>query len=435
MNNSIDEKNKLKFIITHKNNEISINCHIIFAKVNKDSKVLNKNYDVKDLLEFSVDFCEQRNIKLRRRVKKNSIDNYKNIYTFDDADKIIRNYDILYRTHHKKNKKSKKDKFCLQKIAMGGAVFAIVGAIGFGICTSNKTKGKHENTNTNKTNSSIETEIKDKNYIKNNFLDITNADDEMIKKTVFSDIKISLPNNEEIQKKRDEMIKLEEKKKKEENKENEISTEIMDKNMEFKSNNQNVEIFSFNYDNQEASENVIRSNNYINYYIKYGKQYGIDPKLLMAIVSQESSGIHEGFIDEPAVGAMQIQNVWNGESVTAYNFNTHSYETEHIDWYSLDDLDLNIKTGTMIFASYLEQLDYDLPKTIAGYNIGIGAIKSMGDSWQDQIQYYTSGDNKYYKKVLSFLPDGQEIKVMKPNGEEKTFIIDNEKVSTYKGSY
>ena len=89
----------------------------------------------------------------------------------------------------------------------------------------------------------------------------------------------------------------------------------------------------------------------------------------------------------------------------------------------------------MIFASYLEQLDYDLPKTIAGYNIGIGAIKSMGDSWQDQIQYYTSGDNKYYKKVLSFLPDGQEIKVMKPNGEEKTFIIDNEKVSTYKGSY
>ena len=231
------------------------------------------------------------------------------------------------------------------------------------------------------------------------------------------------------------MIKLEEKKKKEENKENEISTEIMDKNMEFKSNNQNVEIFSFNYDNQEASENVIRSNNYINYYIKYGKQYGIDPKLLMAIVSQESSGIHEGFIDEPAVGAMQIQNVWNGESVTAYNFNTHSYETEHIDWYSLDDLDLNIKTGTMIFASYLEQLDYDLPKTIAGYNIGIGAIKSMGDSWQDQIQYYTSGDNKYYKKVLSFLPDGQEIKVMKPNGEEKTFIIDNEKVSTYKGSY
>ena len=64
-----------------------------------------------------------------------------------------------------------------------------------------------------------------------------------------------------------------------------------------------------------------------NIFEKYGKMYGIDPNLLMAIMCQESSGIHHEYSQNGcAIGGMQIENFWYNKQLTAYNFELQERE-------------------------------------------------------------------------------------------------------------
>ena len=56
--------------------------------------------------------------------------------------------------------------------------------------------------------------------------------------------------------------------------------------------------------------------------------YGLDPKIIIAIATQES-GIHSTrSINGCATGLMQIENsVWRDQKLTVFNYDTLEYET------------------------------------------------------------------------------------------------------------
>ena len=186
----------------------------------------------------------------------------------------------------------------------------------------------------------------------------------------------------------------------------------------------------FSYEYSDVGDNEALDNAYeYNYYFElYGNMYGIDAKLLALIAAQESSGIHKNYSENGfATGLMGIENVWSGETVRAYNYQTQEMEQMTIDYDRVgSDVDYNIKVGAMIFQQKFNAAVKNrgnlfsenelLPYGIQKYNLGVGnsarLFKIGNGDWIDNREYISSGDNRYFEHVLSRLNNGDTINLM-----------------------
>jgi len=207
-------------------------------------------------------------------------------------------------------------------------------------------------------------------------------------------------------------------------------------------------IISLDYENNSLTQKAINAKeNYSQLITKYAKMYGIDPKLALAIATQER-GMHSNVMDTGgATGLMQIQNsVWVEEQVSAYNFETKKIETFKITKNNIGDLEYNIKIGCMILQNTFQYMNHNIPAAIQCYNMGYGNMKIILNAyaksqnktideilsdpsdlgWLEYRNLITVGDLQYLEHVLSWIGDEINIKNVKPNGELVELSISNE---------
>lgn len=175
---------------------------------------------------------------------------------------------------------------------------------------------------------------------------------------------------------------------------------------------------------------------------KISKKYGIDPKIMLAIATQES-GMHKINENTPAIGLMQIEkSVWIGETLTAYNYETGTYESINITKKALEDLEINIKVACMYFQKCLKDSKYNLALAIQMYNYGYGNIdntlkkayngnidlknieKLKDNEWLQYREDIKAGDNLYLEHILSYIEDLDNIEI-KTQNETKTYSVSN----------
>ena len=203
-------------------------------------------------------------------------------------------------------------------------------------------------------------------------------------------------------------------------------------------------IYSFDYEDRSSDGNpdkVIEL--YGNTINKYASMYGIDPNLIVAIISQENPNYKKNYSSSGAYGLMQVENIWNNKEITCYNQESDCYETIIIDTSRVNtDADYSIKVGCMILANTAENINKKglsdsetLQATLIAYNKGItitnNALKNSSsfDEFIDVITSTSGGDNQYREHVFSYLPDDTIIH-MNCKGKEYSVGINN---TTVKG--
>lgn len=203
--------------------------------------------------------------------------------------------------------------------------------------------------------------------------------------------------------------------------------------------NYNENYFNYDFDTPGDKEALNNAYQYMDIFKKYERIYGVDAKLLCAISAQESSGIHREYSQNGhAVGLMQIENIWAGGTIKAFNFDTNSYETITVDYSRIGELDYNVKIGAAIFQNNFyetlnrftditdksEQIIFSLQK----YNMGPGNMRkvlSFGENWIDNRGMISAGDKYYFEHVLSRLDNYTDITVRLDDGSYQTTTIVN----------
>lgn len=182
---------------------------------------------------------------------------------------------------------------------------------------------------------------------------------------------------------------------------------------------------------------------YENIITKISNEYGIDPQIMIAIATQEM-GIHEIDENAPAIGLMQIEkNIWNNETITAFNYEKLDFETIKVTEEKLKDLEFNIRTGCMIFQQCLKNSNYNLCVAIQMYNYGYGNTKKvlkqcygenfdlsniMDNEWLEYRMNINEGDSLYLEHILSYIENLNEIECKKDN-EIIKYFVNNTKLS------
>lgn len=185
-------------------------------------------------------------------------------------------------------------------------------------------------------------------------------------------------------------------------------------------------VFNYDYENRSDDECVTNSKQYMYFFEKMGNTYGIDPNLLMAIMAQESSGIHYSYSQNgAAIGGMQIESFWFGKPITAFNFELGQYETINVDESRIGDVDYNIKVASMILQDNLKVYDYNIPMAVQAYNYGIPNMNRLGDDWIDNRKYINCGDSMYFEHVFSFLPNNFTLEMKKADGSFVFLTLNN----------
>lgn len=182
---------------------------------------------------------------------------------------------------------------------------------------------------------------------------------------------------------------------------------------------------------------------------KYAKMYGIDPKLAIAVATQETdTGIHRSTMDDGgATGLMQIQNdVWLGEYVTAYNFETKEVESIKVTKNNIGQVEYNIKMGCMILQNAMEYMDHNVLAAIQCYNMGCGNVNKILDAyskysgksrksilndvsdtgWMDFREMIKVGEPNYVEKVFSWMGEENSIKNVKRDGSLVSINVGNQ---------
>lgn len=215
-----------------------------------------------------------------------------------------------------------------------------------------------------------------------------------------------------------------------------------------------------NLDNEEKNEKVVINLDYTDksderkafiaksYYGetigKYAKQYGVDPTIMIAIATQER-GIHSEDKDKGgATGLMQIQNnSWKNQKLTAFNYNTNSYETITVEENRLSDVYYNIKVGCMIFQNNLKEMKNNVIAAIQCYNMGATNMRKVLETysnqtgksineilldiddygWLDCRNVVKVGDRNYVENVLSWIGKTADLGTYTNNGEEVDLVV------------
>ena len=141
---------------------------------------------------------------------------------------------------------------------------------------------------------------------------------------------------------------------------------------------------------------------------------------------------------------------WENSYITAYNFETNSYETTLITTKSEDpsenvtDIFRNIKIACMIIQDSLVRYNYDIPKAITAYNYGPNFLNSvlsacsndtgiplseLNDpnnlSWLDYRDVIAGGDATYLENVFRYVPDNTSLTFKKTDGTVIHVLYDN----------
>ena len=201
-------------------------------------------------------------------------------------------------------------------------------------------------------------------------------------------------------------------------------------------------VYSFDYEDRSNSEksNYAREN-YGDLVSKYAATYGLDSKLVMAILTQENAYNEINNSNIGANGVMQIESIWNGYDISAYNYETGNVDKERIDSSSLANPEYAIKIGCMILNNQYATLynkyylngtitkDEVIIATVISYNKGITAICNLinnyGKDFTSHISETLGGDNDYLKHVFSYLEDMSIIKIQNQNDTPSEVVIDN----------
>ena len=211
-------------------------------------------------------------------------------------------------------------------------------------------------------------------------------------------------------------------------------------------------IFEFAYEDRSNNENTsIVNNNYLNYIDTPSIKYGIDPKLMFAIICQENPTNKKNYSMVAGHGVPQIEGIFNNYEITAYNFETNQNESSGpIDVLRcVDDQEYSIKTACMIMNyqyNYIhEQYGYKLTKeqelvaSVWSYNKGITIIDEAlrnTNSFDDFKNYVLmnsiGGDNEYVEHVFSYIPDQEIITMKTRDGLLNSVMIDNTTVENRK---
>lgn len=200
------------------------------------------------------------------------------------------------------------------------------------------------------------------------------------------------------------------------------------------------------YEDRSNSEKALKTKELYGETIeKYATMYGLDPKLVLALATQER-GIHSPTMDAGgATGLMQIQNsIWVGNSVTAYNFETGKNESLHITLDILANCENNIQAGCMILQNCMKENEYNYLLSIQAYNMGTtGTRKAIttysnvnGQSKEDIItnpydcgwlEYRDgiNGDPNYVEHVLSYMGNNIDTYIYTTDGKLITYSIRN----------
>ena len=201
-------------------------------------------------------------------------------------------------------------------------------------------------------------------------------------------------------------------------------------------------VYSFDYEDRSNSEKSnYAKENYTDLVSKYATTYGLDSKLVMAILTQENAYNEINNSNIGANGVMQIESIWNGYDISAYNYETGNVDKERIDSSSLANPEYAIKIGCMILNNQYATLynkyylngtitkDEVIIASVISYNKGITAICNLinnyGKDFTSHISETLGGDNDYLKHVFSYLEDMSIIKIQNQNDTPSEVVIDN----------
>ena len=338
---------------------------------------------------------------IRKSAKDNGLikDNkYKNEIYIDNQDFV----ESVKKAFHKKNKKNIK-RISIKPIIITASLLATIG--GFYI-HSNKN-------NTNANTVSIENEIINEEY-----------DIEELKET---------ENNKEITEENTNIML------------DEPTLDNLSSTMVFEEEPKYDDIFKFNYEDRSKSKNVdTMLTNYENCIEKWGSTYGVDLNLFRDIGCQENPNDEKNYNNIAGHGIFQVENIWDGAEVYAYNFKTGMTESSGpIDVIRCtDDYDYCTKISAMIISSYYNTIhnNYheklspaeEIGATIFAYNKGITAIMNAlnnTNNYEEFIEYVKhnsiGGDNEYIEHVLSYSTDETIVTMKLNDGTENNILIDN----------
>lgn len=372
---------RLKFIIEQKNNPFqTITASITFIQgSHHDIHYITK--DVKKLFQFAESFAMKESIPFqRRRRKRNGITT--EVVLFEEGETILKQF---RRNHQLERKKRNK----ITKGIIGGSLGVLAGT---GILVNVQNKEDNDQ--------NIHVEQLEENSILNS------AED-----SLESGILKEINKNSAIPS---------------------ISFEMKDSNEVFQMLENPSDTFSFNYEDRSQDERVENAKENMPIFEKYGRIYGIDPQLLMAIMCQESGGIHQEFSQNGhAIGGMQIEDFWDNRNISAYNFETQSTETVTVHLKDLSQFDYNVKIACMILQDGMVRCHYDIPKGVQCYNFGYYNMQKLGEDWIINRKDSNVGDSEYFEHVFSFLPDGSTLEMTKPEGEKVSITLNNQYSDTY----
>ena len=135
--------------------------------------------------------------------------------------------------------------------------------------------------------------------------------------------------------------------------------------------------------------------NYFDVISKYSAIYGVDPYVMVAIMTQESGG-KTGHKDGP------FQITGNGtRTVKAKNVLTGQYETHAVHNSSdRNNIEISARWAVMYLAGKIERFDGDVLKAIQSYNFDVGIIKDIAPHAYDTDEWmkYREQARAYYGK-------------------------------------
>ncbi len=202
----------------------------------------------------------------------------------------------------------------------------------------------------------------------------------------------------------------------------------------------------------------ITKNNYGNIISKYSHIYGLDENIMLAIATQES-GKHTEIENNGGIGLFQIDTkTWINKEITAYNFETQTYETEFITEEKLKNLDFNIKFACMFFQNNLYYSNNNIPVSIQMFNYGMGNMNTIFDYMAKEqncsiIDFYNNpmnlswlnytniinggdkerGDDEYLKHVLAYIDKNEILSFKDSDGNAITMPVSyiNDEIEKY----
>lgn len=204
--------------------------------------------------------------------------------------------------------------------------------------------------------------------------------------------------------------------------------------------------FHYSYDGEGEKIKLENAKRYEDVMEKYASRYGLDKNILIAMAAQETGGDHYNHIDSgPACGIMQIERIHIGSTITGYNFETKENESITITLDTLQDLEGNIKVGSIILQNAFERNHYNIPLALQEYNMGMGNLDSVlnrcsshdniskdllrenpeENQWLEHRSYIGAGDPNYIEHVFQYL-EGDCLIFETRDNEKITYQIIND---------